>query len=406
MNEQYTYQEKSFLKMSPTVFDWYIPKISQDLNEFEAGKILSYIRENNSTAVKTLIIEDLIDCDAKYRIQGSYFALVIIAAQQNKHECVKVLCETGCNLSPQTGNQQSPLIWAIQNQNVEMVKILLKHNVNVNEPCSITGQSPICIAASNRSPEIVKLLVKAGVNMKKTDRFGKSPLLLACHTPNLPTIEFLLENGCDPFCRDNNMNSCIQQICQARPYKPIHVTAIRKLITRMTQKSPNETKKILNPPTGSPLGSLASNWNDTDEEIEILKLLVDNGADPYQRSSIKNMPLMELACTKNHVKLAKFLINMGIILESPLDLLTNILKHGYSDIFNLLTHSFQSINKVLFLLNPEDIEPSLWQKVCECRKNPLTLKNLTRISVMKDIENYDCEDLPKTLLPFLRFEEI
>ena len=63
-------------------------------------------------------------------------------------------------------------------------------------------------------PEIVKLLVKAGVNMKKTDRFGKSPLLLACHTPNLPTIEFLLENGCDPFCRDNNMNSCIQQICQ------------------------------------------------------------------------------------------------------------------------------------------------------------------------------------------------
>ena len=84
----------------------------------------------------------------------------------------------------------------------------------------------------------------------------------------------------------------------------------------------------------------------------------------YLDISIADMPLMELACTKNHVKLAKFLINMGIILESPLDLLTNILKHGYSDLFNLLTHSFQSINKVLFLLNPEDIEPSLWQKVC------------------------------------------
>ena len=64
---------------------------------------------------------------------------------------MKVLCEAGCNLSPQIEDQQSPLIWAIHNQNVEMVQLLLKHNVNVNEPCSISGQNPLCIAASDRS---------------------------------------------------------------------------------------------------------------------------------------------------------------------------------------------------------------------------------------------------------------
>ena len=118
------------------------------------------------------------------------------------------------------------------------------------------------------------------------------------------------------------------------------------------------------------------------------------------------MTLLELACTKNHIKLAKSLICLGIDMEAPLDLLTNTLKQGNSTIFHLLTHSSQSILKTLFLLKPEDIKPSLWQKVCQFRRNPLSLKNLTRISAIKDFDYYDYEDLPKTLLTFLRFEEI
>ena len=46
--------------MTSTIFDWYTPKICRNLDEFEAGEILTYIRENNSIAVKTLITENLI----------------------------------------------------------------------------------------------------------------------------------------------------------------------------------------------------------------------------------------------------------------------------------------------------------------------------------------------------------
>ena len=46
--------------MTSAMFDWYVPKICRNLDEFEAGEILTYIRENNSIAVKTLITEDLI----------------------------------------------------------------------------------------------------------------------------------------------------------------------------------------------------------------------------------------------------------------------------------------------------------------------------------------------------------
>ena len=64
---------------------------------------------------------------------------------------MKVLCEAKCNLSPQIEHQLSPLVSAILNQNLEMVKLMLKHKVNVNEPCNLTGRTPLGYAANERN---------------------------------------------------------------------------------------------------------------------------------------------------------------------------------------------------------------------------------------------------------------
>ena len=66
---------------------------------------------------------------------------------------VKVLCEAGCNLSYLTSNkwQQSPLIWAIGHQNLEMVKLMVKHNVNLNEVTGFTGRTPLGHAVGDRN---------------------------------------------------------------------------------------------------------------------------------------------------------------------------------------------------------------------------------------------------------------
>ena len=66
---------------------------------------------------------------------------------------VKVLCEAGCNLSYLTSNnwQQSPLIWAIGHQNLEMVKLMVKHNVNLNEVSGYTRRTPLGHAVGDRN---------------------------------------------------------------------------------------------------------------------------------------------------------------------------------------------------------------------------------------------------------------
>ena len=65
---------------------------------------------------------------------------------------VKVLCEAGCNLSylTRSDEQQSPLIWAIIHQNLEMVKLMVKHNVNLNEVSGYTRRTPLGFAVGDK----------------------------------------------------------------------------------------------------------------------------------------------------------------------------------------------------------------------------------------------------------------
>ena len=66
---------------------------------------------------------------------------------------VKVLCEAGCNLSylSRSDEQQSPLMWAISHQNLEMVQLMVKHNVNLNEVSGYTRRTPLGYAVGDKN---------------------------------------------------------------------------------------------------------------------------------------------------------------------------------------------------------------------------------------------------------------
>lgn len=392
---------------------FHVIPISQNRNgKYHAGKALSYITENNSTALKSSIDEGL-DCNKKVQIRGYEQALVTIAAERNKYDCVKVLCEAGCNLSylTRSDEQQSPLIWAIGHQNLEMVKIMVKHKVNLNEVSGYTRRTPLGVAVGDKKLDIVKTLVEAGAKMKINDASGKSLLSLACDNKftNAEIIEYLLEKGCDPFTLDTNQGNgtCVQKLLLAPIYKSDVVRATEKLIGKMTEISPEETRKFLNLSTlrlDHPIGMMASKWKDTKEEIEIVKMLINAGANPQLRFGFENMSLMEMACTKNHINLAKLLICLGITIESPLDLLTKTLQKGHSKMFYLLTRTSQIILDNLHLLKPDGIENKIWQEVIEFRRNPLSLLELSRISIIGNPISDEIEELPRNLPDYIRLE--
>ena len=126
--------------------------------------------------------------------------------------------------------------------------------------------------------------------MKINDASGKSLLSLACDNKftNAEIIEYLLEKGCDPFTLDTNQGNgtCVQKLLLAPIYTSDVVRATEKLISKMTEISPEETTKFLNLSTlrlDQPIGMMASKWKDTKEEIEIVKMLINAGANPQLR---------------------------------------------------------------------------------------------------------------------------
>ena len=68
-----------------------IPTSQNRNGKYHAGKALSYITENNSTALKSSIDEGLLDCNKKVQIRGYEQALVTIAAERNRYDCGKYL---------------------------------------------------------------------------------------------------------------------------------------------------------------------------------------------------------------------------------------------------------------------------------------------------------------------------
>ena len=175
-------------------------------------------------------------------------------------------------------------------------------------------------------------MVEAGAKMKINDALGKSLLSLACDNKftNAEIIEYLLEKGCDPFTLDTNQGNgtCVQKLLLAPIYKSDVVHAIEKLISKMTEISPEETRKFLNLSTlrlDPPIGMMASKWKDTKEEIEILKMLINAGANPQLRFGFESKSSIYVPYKKR----AKYAVIFG-----PLEIF-----HKNVSLIYLLPHS-------------------------------------------------------------------
>src|SRR5688500_3168635 len=89
---------------------------------------------------------------------------------------------------------ESPLADAVEKQDRSAIRTLLKQRVDVNTP-QADGMAALHWAAHRDDLEAAKLLVEAKANVTVTNRYGVTPLSLACQNGNGPMVELLLEHG-------------------------------------------------------------------------------------------------------------------------------------------------------------------------------------------------------------------
>src|SRR5262245_19635711 len=95
------------------------------------------------------------------------------------------------------GAAASDVADAAMKRNAQALRALLQQKADVNAPQS-DGATALHWAVHFDDLEMVQLLIGAGANVKAANRFGVTPLSLACLNGNAAIVEALLKSGADP----------------------------------------------------------------------------------------------------------------------------------------------------------------------------------------------------------------
>lgn len=145
-----------------------------------------------------------------------------------------------------------------------LVRSLLQQKADVNQP-QADGTTALHWAVRQDSLEMVKLLIGAGANVKAANRFGVSPLLLACLNGNAVTIEALLKAGADANAVLSDVGETPLMIA-ARTGKP---DAVNVLLGHGANVNARESSKR----------QTALMWAAAEGHSSVVQILVEHGAD-------------------------------------------------------------------------------------------------------------------------------
>jgi len=124
-----------------------------------------------------------------------------------------ILYNQGMNLEDIDINGNTPIFVALLNKQYNIVKYLLKKNININltnnniENNTKSTLLHICIYY-DISEEIVNLLIKNNININAVNENNETPLKYACKLNKLEYVKLLLSKGANP-----NINSYLNYSC-------------------------------------------------------------------------------------------------------------------------------------------------------------------------------------------------
>jgi ankyrin repeat protein len=143
---------------------------------------------------------NLLSC-ASLKYANTTFSLLQAAVKFNKVEIVKLLIKFEVNPNQIAFNDNSyPLIEAVCENNVEIVDILIGcENINVNV-CNDLLETPLFYACLNGNYKIAKLLIEKRANVNHVNVSGESILSI---TNDLNIVKLLLDSGANPNLENN-----------------------------------------------------------------------------------------------------------------------------------------------------------------------------------------------------------
>ncbi len=144
-----------------------------DLNDF-VPPLCYLVLESNNIDIAKLLIKAGANIEAKgFR----HFSTPLhVAVANNKLKLAELFINKGANVNARDSNKNTPVMSAVSSQYLKMAELLLKNKANVNVSCY--RKMPLNIAVQNENLNMVKLLLDYGADPELAGVIEKNPVYL------------------------------------------------------------------------------------------------------------------------------------------------------------------------------------------------------------------------------------
>ena len=245
----------------------------------------------------------------------------------------------------------TPLIVAVQDGNLDCVKVLLKYGADIEGrgdfmhileddfcPDPYKCCTPLFIAATCGNVEILRFLVENGGDVNAADDLGLTPLMAAVENQFLDAVIFLIDQGADVNLQDSSGLTALHHATEVS-FDPLSCLIVKQLfnrganinaVTKYDKRTPlmiaskNDNVSVVNflLQNGANVALTGNNgWtalhfvvDKFNDSSEILMSLLNYGADVNAKSIDNETPLM-VASRSSDVETVTLLIEQGAYVD-------------------------------------------------------------------------------------------
>lgn len=244
----------------------------------------------------------------------------------------KIKLLVGQGADPNYRENDRPLLaWASQSGNAEVVRALIDGKADVNSVDGI-GHSPLLRAIDTQHTEIIKILLQAKADPNFKDKEGKPALVYAVRSRKPEIAKLVIDAGADVKWVSPEGDSPALDVAQEG--LPESAAMIKVLADA---KAPLDASNIVYTPL----------YYAVDQGYkEIVKALLDGGADPNGKTQGGNLPIHEAV---ERVEILEMLLSKkadpNLANASGSTALIVAIENGYADAIPLLIKAGADVNK-------------------------------------------------------------
>ena len=257
---------------------------------------------------------------------------LMIASSYNHYNIAKALIDNGALVNLRAGDGFNALMEAVRTDNIEMAKLLINNNSDISIK-NKDGKNMIMIACENGNEEMFNLLVENNADINEKSSWGASALIYASENGNINIMKYLIDNGIDVNGKadDNGDTPLLWAVTGQNPYEASKLLIENGADVNATNDGGVAPATILAASTPKVVKLLKDNGADLDTKfldyyppiaiaagagnLEIVKALVENGADVNYYPNDINYTAIFHAIDQHNYEVAEYLFKNGVDLN-------------------------------------------------------------------------------------------